>query len=106
MTCQWCKRYRRRDGRAACVCADGKVRVIPARVSAGTCARFDPRRTCTTCGHGCSQDDKFRRASSSDCVCPDWELRSLSSWGGNRRRPAALHVESNKTNVQTKEIKQ
>lgn len=83
MTCQWCKNYRRRDGKAMCRCADGKVRPVPPEVRADTCGRFDARRSCTTCGHRCSSEERGERPY--DEVCPKWELRILSSWGGSRR---------------------
>ena len=63
---------------------DGKIGPVPAEVRASMCKRFNPRKNCTTCGHGCSQDDKASRPFGS---CPNWELRVLSTWGGNRRWP-------------------
>lgn len=63
---------------------DGTIRGIPPEARPERCPRFDPRRICTTCGHGCSQDDKATRPFGD---CPKWELRVLSTWGGNRRWP-------------------
>ena len=84
MTCQWCINYRRRDGKVMCRNDDGTIRGIPPEVRPERCPRFDPRRICTTCGHGCSQNDKATRPFGD---CPKWELRVLSTWGGNRRWP-------------------
>ena len=74
-----------------CKCADGKVRAVPAEVRADRCKRFDARRNCTTCGHGCSQDDKSNRPLNE--ACPKWELKVLSTWGGSRRWPKKANPE-------------
>ena len=84
MTCQWCIHYRRRDGMVMCKTDSGKIRKIPPEVRPDKCLRFRPRVNCTTCGHGCSQEEKAGRPFGQ---CPNWELRVLSTWGGNRRWP-------------------
>lgn len=66
------------------MCEDGKIRAVPGDVRADKCRRFDPRRICTTCGHGCSSEEKASRPFG---TCQKWELKVLSTWGGNRRWP-------------------
>lgn len=84
MTCQWCIHFRNR-GVAACTWPgrpDG--RIIPAKERT-ECPGFDPRRVCSTCEHRC---DYAERESSGGSYgeCDRWVLRTLSSWGGNRKR--------------------
>lgn len=87
MTCQWCKNYRRRNGLSKCWYPfdDGLSRFIDVKPGgASTCRKFDPRRSCTTCEHRCSAEDKARNMSA-EGGCPSWQLRKLSTWGGSRR---------------------
>lgn len=84
-----------------CVGADGKIRTVPSRTRAAKCKRFSPRKICTTCGHGCSQDEKAGRPFGD---CPEWELKVLSTWGGNRRwRRKAEDGPAEQTENQSKE---
>ena len=88
-----------------CRCEDGKIRAVPVEVRADKCKRFDPRRNCTTCGHGCSQDDKANKPFG---ACPNWELRVLSTWGGARRWPKKVDTKTSdkKTKEHNKEKEQ
>lgn len=85
MTCQWCKNYRRRDGKSKCWYPfdDGLSRLIDVKGADG-CDKFDPRRSCTTCEHRCSGEEK---SSNMGCPggCQKWNLRKLTTWGGSRR---------------------
>ena len=47
------------------------------------CEKFSPRKSCTTCGRRCSDDDKDIRILSPE-GCTDWVLRKLVGWGGPR----------------------
>ena len=84
MNCQWCKNYRRRKGTPKCLVADGKGgRVISETEDANGCARFAPRKTCTTCEFRCPAEDRVSNMDA-DGACPKWRLRVLASWGGHR----------------------
>ena len=85
MTCQWCIHYRRRKGRSLCLSPSRIGLKGVARTERDTCELFSPRKICTTCEHRCPVEKKDELASQGS-ECPEWELRSLSTWGGNRRR--------------------
>lgn len=84
MTCQWCIKYRRRDGRSLCLTEteDGEPVLKP--IQGLACGKFDPRKSCTTCEHRCSPDER-ETLLFMDGGCPKWELRNLTTWGGRRR---------------------
>lgn len=83
MTCQWCVHHRRRGGESVCAAPGGDGRVRPPSREGMPCGMFDPRKSCTTCGRRCSDDDKDARILS-PTGCTDWFLRKLVSWGGRR----------------------
>ena len=84
MTCQWCTYYRRRGGKSLCLAPERAGKQGTSDIEGGTCRLFSPRKTCTSCEHRCSGSDKDALMSTGE-ACPRWELRKLSSWGGNRR---------------------
>ena len=73
-----------------CVRKGGDGRIVP---SAGggksVCAWFEARRSCTTCEHRCSIEERGEFLGRS-AGCGKWELRRLGSWGGARRSSADL----------------
>lgn len=83
MTCQWCKRYRRRGGRPVCLIEDENGELKAFEIHGRACPSFVPRRICTTCAHRCDQDEVFRNTSQ-DGGCRKWRLKTLASWGGRR----------------------
>lgn len=86
MTCQWCLNYRRRGGAAKCVRPGGDGKIIPQGGHNTDCAHFNARKSCTTCEHRCTPDEKTDRIGD-DGRCPMWNLRRLESWGGYRKTP-------------------
>ena len=84
MTCQWCIHYRRRGGKSLCLSPERADGHGAADIENGTCRLFSPRRTCTSCDHRCSGEERDRLRFANE-TCPRWKLRELSSWGGDRR---------------------
>lgn len=85
MTCQWCIHYRRRSGISMCLDPINNGNVIAGGTKGSACGRFSARKICTTCEHRCGRDEKDRNMSMPG-GCPKWEVRKLSTWGGNRYR--------------------
>lgn len=84
MTCQWCIHFRYK-GVAVCTWPgrnDGKI--IPAKERI-ECSGFEPRRICSTCEHRCDYPER-ESSGGSYGECDRWKLRSLSTWGGVRKR--------------------
>lgn len=86
MTCQWCVHYRRRRGGITCVRPGGDGKVVPKNKGNINCPCFDARKSCTTCEHRCSIDEKMARIDESG-KCSSWNLRKIESWGGYRKVP-------------------
>lgn len=86
MTCQWCVKYRRRNGVSMCLKKDDKGNAVLVPIKGLACEDFTPRRSCTTCEHRCPPEDRERLLMDDD-GCKMWELRKLSTWGGSRRYP-------------------
>lgn len=96
MTCQWCIRFRRRGGRAACLRQDETgATVYETPQGADGCGMFQPRRNCSTCEYRCPADEKERLLSRPG-GCGRWELRRLTTWGGCRRFSSAKKKEAAK----------
>ena len=84
MTCQWCINYRRRDGVSMCLKKKETGEVVLSPIKGLACKDFVPRRSCTTCEHRCSYEDR-EKLLLEEGGCKAWELRNLSTWGGQRR---------------------
>lgn len=94
MTCQWCKRYRRRGGRPFCLMEDENGEVVAHLIVGRACDKFVPRVNCKTCSMfgKCTPKDIEENLLYND-VCPKWSLRKLSKWGGPRvRGPSKIPV--------------
>lgn len=84
MTCQWCTHYRRRDGKPMCLTEIDGGKVVLSDIKGLACEKFSPRKSCTTCEHRCSYEDR-EKLLLADGGCNRWALRNLSTWGGARR---------------------
>ena len=84
MTCQWCTRYRRRDGKSMCLTKKDDGTIVLSEIKGLACEKFSPRKSCTTCGHRCSYEDREKLLFAED-GCNRWKLRDITTWGGSRR---------------------
>ena len=66
-----------------CAAPDAEGNMSLVRIKSLACERFEARRSCTTCEHRCSLEERGSRMDSEGC-CNFWKLRALSSWGGHR----------------------
>jgi len=84
MTCQWCTHYRRRDGKSLCLTKTDDGKVVLSEIKGLSCEKFDPRKSCTTCEHRCSYEER-EKLLFAEGGCNRWALRNLTTWGGPRR---------------------
>ena len=83
MTCQWCIRYRRRDGKSLCLRKTETGETVLTDIKGLACEKFIPRRSCTTCEHRCSYEER-EGLLFAEGGCQKWQLRNLTTWGGPR----------------------
>jgi hypothetical protein len=84
MTCQWCIYFRQHKGRGVCTCPERDGNIVPAKTR-NVCEQFHPRRNCSTCEFRCPIEERVSSGGSFG-ECDRWKLRSISTWGGSRKR--------------------